>query len=66
MTDLTAFGPWTAPGAVEASGGSCEYYDGTGLPPGVSSMTDEARLVRIDSGLAQELRAPTQHPAPYG
>ena len=39
MTDLKALGPWTAQGAVEAIGGSCEYYDGKGLPPGVSMMT---------------------------
>ena len=51
MSDLKALGPWTAQGAVEAIGGSCEYYDGKGLPPGVSMMTDEDRVVRFDLGL---------------
>ncbi|MBH1567237.1 hypothetical protein I5U58_07645 [Stenotrophomonas maltophilia] len=66
MTDLKAFGPWTAQGAVEAIGGSCEYYDGKGLPPGVSMMTDEDRVVRFDLGLDPESGAPTQQPGPFG
>ncbi|MCU1066251.1 hypothetical protein [Stenotrophomonas maltophilia] len=66
MADLKALGPWTAQGAVEAIGGSCEYYDGKGLPPGVSMMTDEDRVVRFDLGLDPESGAPTQQPGPFG
>ena len=66
MTDLKALGPWTAQGAVEAIGGSCEYYDGKELPPGVSMMTDEDRVVRFDLGLDPQSGAPTQQPGPFG
>ncbi|MDT3454728.1 hypothetical protein ROV96_16020 [Stenotrophomonas pavanii] len=66
MSDLQALGPWTAQGAVEAMGGSCEYYDGKGLPPGVSMMTDEDRVVRFDLGRDPESRAPTPQPGPFG
>ena len=66
MSDLKAFGPWKAMGAVEAIGGSCEYYDGKGLPPGVSMMTDEDRVVRFDLGLDPDSGAPTQQPGPFG
>ncbi|CAM4440471.1 hypothetical protein ROV86_13645 [Stenotrophomonas pavanii] len=66
MSDLQALGPWTAQGAVEAMGGSCEYYDGKGLPPGVSMMTDEDRVVRFDLGRDPESGAPTPQPGPFG
>ncbi|MBN7838469.1 MULTISPECIES: hypothetical protein [Stenotrophomonas] len=66
MSDLQAVGPWTAQGAVEAMGGSCEYYDGKGLPPGVSMMTDEDRVVRFDLGRDPESGAPTPQPGPFG
>jgi len=66
MGDLKAFGPWTAMGAVEAMGGSCEYYDGKGLPPGVSMMTDEDRVVRFDLGPGEDAKAPVDQPGPFG
>lgn len=66
MSDLQALGPWTAQGAVEAMGGSCEYYDGKGLPPGVSMMTDEDRVVRFDLGRDPESGAPMPQPGPFG
>jgi hypothetical protein len=47
-------------GRVEAIGGSCEYYDGKGLPPGVSMMTDEDRVVRFDLG---RIRRPARRPS---
>ncbi|MBN5051223.1 hypothetical protein JY456_12740 [Stenotrophomonas maltophilia] len=66
LNDLKALGPWTAQGAVEALGGSCEYYDGTALPAGVSMMTDEDRVVRFDLGLDPDSGAPAEQPGPFG
>ncbi|QKW56097.1 hypothetical protein [Stenotrophomonas sp. NA06056] len=66
LSDLKAFGQWVAQGAVEALGGSCEYYDGKGLPAGVSMMTDEDRVVRFDLGLDPETGAPPEQSGPFG
>jgi len=65
ITDLEPIGPWTAQGAVEAMGGTCEYYDGQGLPAGMSMMTEEDRVVRFDLGPGGDPAAPVDQPGPF-
>jgi hypothetical protein len=66
MTDLKALGPWKAQGAKEFFEGDCEYYDGKGLPPGVSMMTDDDRVVRFDLKPGDEPELPVEQPGPFG
>lgn len=48
MADLKQWASWNAGGQIEAYGGACEYYDGSGLPQAISMMTDDAVVVRFD------------------
>ena len=66
MSDLKAQGPWKAQGAREFFEGDCEYYDGKGLPPGVSMMTDDDRVVRFDLKPGDEAELPVEQPGPFG
>jgi tryptophan synthase beta chain len=59
-----ALGPWTAQGAVEAIGGSCEYYDGKGLPPGDDDDREIASSVSISAWIRTAGRRPS--PGPFG
>lgn len=66
MGDLKSLGPWKAQGAKEFFEGDCEYYDGKGLPPGVSMMTDDDRVVRFDLKPDDDPELPVEQPGPFG
>ncbi|WP_447935273.1 hypothetical protein [Stenotrophomonas lactitubi] len=62
MSDVKHLGSWESQGAIE----TCEYFTGKGLPPGVSMMVDDGRIVRFDLDQDEDAETPVAQPGPYG
>lgn len=64
MSDVKHLGSWESQGAIE----TCEYFTGKGLPPGVSMMVDDGRIVRfdLDQDEDEDAETPVAQPGPYG
>lgn len=66
LDDVRDLGPWAARGTLVTADGICTYYEGPGLPEGISMRVDDDHVVRFDLGQGPEPDALTGQPGPFG